>query len=78
MALAPWFVLAGGKLRSDEEERRRRETGENGRTYSSPNWERSPVEVAASQALEEVAKEVGAKSVSAGMLGTILNGKRSR
>lgn len=78
MALAPWFVLVGGKLRSDEEERRRRETGENGRTYSNPDWERSPAEVAASRALEEVAKEVGAKTISAGMFRTILNGKCSR
>ena len=30
MALMPWNVLASGKIRSDAEERRRRETGENG------------------------------------------------
>ena len=30
MALAPWDVLAGGKIRSDEQERQRRETGEKG------------------------------------------------
>lgn len=30
MALAPWNVLAGGKIRSDVEEQRRRETGEKG------------------------------------------------
>ena len=30
MALAPWNVLAGGKIRSDAEEQKRRETGENG------------------------------------------------
>lgn len=30
MALAPWNVLAGGKIRSDAEEQRRRETGEKG------------------------------------------------
>lgn len=37
MALAPWNVLAGGKIRTDAEEARRRETGEKGvldrRTY---------------------------------------------
>ena len=30
MALAPWNVLAGGKIRTDEEEERRRQTGEKG------------------------------------------------
>ena len=30
MALAPWNVLAAGKIRSDAEERARRETGEKG------------------------------------------------
>lgn len=30
MALAPWNVLAGGKIRTDAEEQRRRETGEKG------------------------------------------------
>ena len=31
MALAPWNVLAGGKIRTDEEEERRRQTGERGK-----------------------------------------------
>lgn len=30
LALAPWNVLAAGKLRTDEEEEKRRKTGENG------------------------------------------------
>lgn len=30
LALAPWNVLAGGKLRTDEEEEKRRQTGEKG------------------------------------------------
>ena len=30
MALAPWNVLEGGKIRSDEQERQRQETGEKG------------------------------------------------
>ena len=30
MALCPWNVLAGGKIRSDAEEEKRRETGEKG------------------------------------------------
>ena len=37
MALAPWNVLAAGKLRTDAEEKRRAETGEKGRTISNPN-----------------------------------------
>ena len=32
LALAPWGVLAGGRIRTDEEEERRRQTGENGRS----------------------------------------------
>ena len=35
MAIAPWGVLAAGKIRSDTEEQRRRETGEKG-AYRMP------------------------------------------
>ena len=68
MAIAPWGVLAGGKLRSDEEEQRRRETGENGRTFFSSNgqWERSAEEKAMSAILDKIAKEVGTKHLGAG------------
>lgn len=52
------MVLAGGKLRSDAEEERRRKTGENGRTTFGP-WERTEDEKKVSHALEKVAKEVG-------------------
>ncbi|KAG2138991.1 NADP-dependent oxidoreductase domain-containing protein [Suillus clintonianus] len=65
LALAPWNVLAGGKLRTDEEEERRRQTGEKGRTIMSANWERNEMERAMSAALEKVAKEVGAKHITA-------------
>ena len=58
LALAPWNVLAAGKLRSDAEEERRRKTGENGRTMLGP-WERTEDEKKMSHALEKVAKEVG-------------------
>ena len=34
LALAPWGVLAGGHIRTDEEEERRRQTGENGMPQS--------------------------------------------
>ncbi|EAU91208.1 arylalcohol dehydrogenase [Coprinopsis cinerea okayama7 len=63
MALAPWNVLAGGKLRTDAEEERRRQTGENGRTAWGP-WERNEKEKAMSRALEKVANEIGAKSIT--------------
>ncbi|KZV91530.1 Aldo/keto reductase [Exidia glandulosa HHB12029] len=59
MGLAPWNVLAGGKLRSDEEEQRRKESGEGGRDMTGTGWERTPEEKKMSNALEKVAKEVG-------------------
>ncbi|KAI0761130.1 aryl-alcohol dehydrogenase [NADP(+)] [Irpex lacteus] len=64
LALAPWNVLAGGKLRTDAEEERRRESGEKGRQAFGP-WERNETERKVSQALEKVAGEVGAKSITA-------------
>ncbi|OAX31813.1 Aldo/keto reductase, partial [Rhizopogon vinicolor AM-OR11-026] len=65
LALAPFSVLAGGKLRTDEEEEDRRQTGEKGRTIVNPNWERNETERAMSAALEKVAKEIGAKHITA-------------
>ncbi|PBK87963.1 Aldo/keto reductase [Armillaria gallica] len=62
MALSPWGVLAEGKLRTDEEEERRKETGEKGRLMWGPNWERNEVEVKVCKALEKVAAEVGVES----------------
>ncbi|TCD65738.1 hypothetical protein EIP91_002267 [Steccherinum ochraceum] len=64
MALAPWGVLGQGRIRTDEEEERRRETGEKGRIMNGPNWERTPDEKKISQALEKVAEEVGAKYIT--------------
>ncbi|KAF5374268.1 hypothetical protein D9758_004552 [Tetrapyrgos nigripes] len=64
MALAPWGVVGGGKLITDEEEARRESTGEKGRTMMGRDWKRSPAEVKISRALEKVAKEVGAKSIT--------------
>lgn len=68
MALAPWGVLAGGKIRSDEEEERRRQTGEKGRnlSFASAGWERDEKEKKVCDALEKVKEEVGAKSLGAG------------
>ncbi|KAF8895213.1 NADP-dependent oxidoreductase domain-containing protein [Infundibulicybe gibba] len=65
MALAPWNVLAGGRLRDDAEEQRRRETGEKGRTTFNPDWERNEDEKRMSAALEKVANEVGASTITA-------------
>ncbi|KAF9524938.1 NADP-dependent oxidoreductase domain-containing protein, partial [Crepidotus variabilis] len=65
MALAPWNVLAGGKIRTDEEEERRRETGEHGRKVLGPEWERTEDERKVCKALEKVASEIGAKHITA-------------
>ena len=66
LALAPWNVLAGGRLRTDAEEERRRQTGEKGRMVFHPNWERNDNEKKMSNALEKVAKEVGTEHITAG------------
>ncbi|KIK66086.1 hypothetical protein GYMLUDRAFT_158527 [Collybiopsis luxurians FD-317 M1] len=59
MALAPWAVLGGGKLRTDAEEQRRKESGENGRTWNGADWLRNDEETKVSRALEKVASELG-------------------
>ena len=66
MALAPWNVLAAGKIRTDEEEERRKNTGEKGRAMMDKNWERNEKEKKVCKALENVAKQVGTKSITAG------------
>ena len=66
LALAPWAVLGAGKIRSDAEEQRRRETGEKGRTAFNPVWERTEEERKVCLVLEEVAKEVGVESITSG------------
>ncbi|KAJ3837517.1 Aldo/keto reductase [Lentinula raphanica] len=65
LTLAPWGVLEHGRLRTDTEEQRRKETGEKGRMLGVTTWERNEKEVKMSHALEKVAKEVGAKDISA-------------
>jgi len=64
LALAPWSVLAGGKIRTDAEEERRKESGEKGRVVLDPNWERTDAEKKVCKALEEVAAQVGAKNIT--------------
>uniref|UniRef100_A0A0W0G6T9 Putative arylalcohol dehydrogenase n=1 Tax=Moniliophthora roreri TaxID=221103 RepID=A0A0W0G6T9_MONRR len=65
MALAPWGVLAGGKLRTDAEEQARLQSGEEGRKTWG-DWKRNDAQVKVSRALEKVAGEVGAKSITSG------------
>jgi len=65
MALAPYNVLAGGKLRSDAEEERREQSGEKGRDTLGQGWRRTEEEKKMSNVLEKIAKEVGASSLGA-------------
>ncbi|PIL22502.1 transporter [Ganoderma sinense ZZ0214-1] len=65
MALCPWNVLAAGKIRTDAEEDKRRETGEKGRTLMNPNWEREEKHKKVAKVLEEIAAEVGATNIQA-------------
>ncbi|KAH8112128.1 aryl-alcohol dehydrogenase [NADP+] [Phellopilus nigrolimitatus] len=65
LALAPWNVLAGGRLRTDAEEAEREASGEKGRTILQPDWKRNENERKMSAALEKVAKEVGTEHITA-------------
>lgn len=66
MAIAPWNVLAGGKIRSDADEQERLKSGEGGRVFVDPDWKRNEKERLMCQALEKVAQEVGAKNITSG------------
>ena len=70
MALAPFSVLASGKFRTDAEEEKREATAEKGRIsfVDRGDWRRNENERKVSQALEKVAKEVGAKHITSGLL----------
>lgn len=63
MALAPWGVLGRGRFRTDEEELRREQTGENGRSFSNLDWKRNEKEIAACAALEKGAFHGGGDRV---------------
>ena len=66
LALAPYSVLAAGHIRTDEEEERRRQSGEAGRQIlPGQKWERTPEERAVCKVLERIAKEVGAQNITA-------------
>ena len=68
MALSPWNVLAAGKLRTDEEEEKRRESGKKVRQWGGRPWERNEKEKKISKALEKVVAEVGAKHITSGTI----------
>ena len=65
MALAPWNVLAGGKIRTDAEEQRRLESGEGGRALFG-DWKRTEEQRKVCAALEKVAEEIGVKNITSG------------
>ena len=65
MALAPWGVVGQGKIRTDEEEKRRLESGEGGRSIFS-DWKRTEDERKVCLALEKIAQEIGAKNITSG------------
>lgn len=65
MALAPWNVLAGGKIRTDAEEQKRLESGEHGRALRD-DWQRTPEERKVCLELERIAKEIGVQNITAG------------
>lgn len=65
IALTFWNVLAQGHIRSDEEEEKRRQTGEKGRTSVLGGWERTPDEKKMCDALQVIANQVGVKSIQA-------------
>ncbi|EIW59453.1 uncharacterized protein TRAVEDRAFT_46759 [Trametes versicolor FP-101664 SS1] len=68
MALAPWNVLAAGKIRKDEEEASRRATGEKGcaTLVSGSKWERDETEKKVAKVLEGRASVVCASSIQVG------------
>ncbi|KAH8114692.1 Aldo/keto reductase [Phellopilus nigrolimitatus] len=65
LALAPFNVLASGRLRTDAEEEKRAESGEKGRTILQAEWRRNEDEKKMSAALEKVAKEIGTEHITA-------------
>ena len=66
MAIAPWYVLAAGKIRTDEEEKKRLESGEGGRTKYIGDWRRTEEQRKVCLELERITKEIGAKRITSG------------
>ena len=69
LALAPWGVLAAGKIRTNAEEARRKESGEKGRMVWSLDWERTPEQKKVCDVLEEIGKELGTDSITSSKWG---------
>ncbi|KAF8524073.1 Aldo/keto reductase [Hysterangium stoloniferum] len=67
IALCPWNVLCGGKLRSDAEEERREKSGELGRDLKLDDFGRMAA------ALEKVGKECGVESTTAVALAYVMH-----
>lgn len=67
LALAPWDVLVAGRLRSDTEEKARKESGEHGRMMYRDAWERSDEETKMAQVLQAIAGECGLHDEGRGM-----------
>ncbi|KAH9919796.1 Aldo/keto reductase [Epithele typhae] len=66
LAIAPFRVVGGGKIRTDAEEKRREESGEKGtRRAAFSSWLRTEDERRVCTALEEIAPKVGAKTIQA-------------
>ncbi|KAF5337941.1 hypothetical protein D9758_013120 [Tetrapyrgos nigripes] len=63
MALAPFGVIGGGRIRTDEEEEQREKDGRKGRTRFGEDWKRTEDQKKICRALEKVAKEVGASNI---------------
>ncbi|KZV74347.1 aryl-alcohol dehydrogenase [NADP+] [Peniophora sp. CONT] len=72
LALAPWDVLASGKIRTDAEEGARRKSDEHDNDPSGQGWERNENEKKMAAVLEEIATEVGSKSIQAVAIAYVL------
>ena len=64
LALAPWGVLGSGRIRTNAEEARRKESGEKGRMTLSTDWERTPEQKKICDVLEDIGKELGTESIT--------------
>jgi aryl-alcohol dehydrogenase-like predicted oxidoreductase len=62
--MAPYLVLAGGRIRTDAEEQRRIDSGEGGRTMFTDDWLRTEEERKVCSELEKIAKVIGAKNIT--------------
>ncbi|GJE90822.1 aryl-alcohol dehydrogenase-like protein [Phanerochaete sordida] len=71
LAIAPWNVLGGGRLRTDAEEEARAASGEAGRTIVG-DWRRTPGERAVCGVLEAVARELGGAPLTAVAIAWVL------